>query len=100
MFMKKGGKHFCYRSYRDKNGKVRKEYLGDATSEASQNFMRELEHRKVTREERKNYNKEMISLKSSIDKFSSLTDMMMRLYLIENKLYKRKSEIRRIKYAE
>ena len=99
MWMRKANKDYCYRSYR-KDGKVHKEYLGDATSEASQNFIRELERRKVTREERKQQNKDMDSLKSSIDKFSSLTDMMMRLYLIENKLYKRKSEIRRIKYAE
>ncbi len=100
MFVKKGSKHFCYRSYRDKNGKVRKDYLGDAKTEASQTFIRELERRKVTREERKQHNKNMDLLKSSIEEFSSLTDMMTRLYLIENKLYKRKSEIRRIKYAE
>ena len=100
MFVKKGSKQFCYKSHRDKNGKVWKEYLGDATSEASQNFIRELEHRKVTREKRKQHNKDMDSLKSSIDKFSSLTDMMVRIYLIENRLFKRKSEIRRIKYAE
>ncbi len=99
MRMRKANKDYFYRCYR-KDGKVLKEYLGDATSEASQNFIRELEHRKVTREERKQHNKDMDSLKISIDKFSSLTDMMMRLYLIENKLYKRKSEIRRVTYAE
>ncbi len=99
MWMRKANKDYCYRSYR-KDGKVWKEYLGDATSEASQNFIRELEHRKVTREERKNYNKEMDSLKSMIDEVNRVTDTLLRLLFIENGYFKRKSEIRRVTYAE
>ena len=99
MWMRKANKDYFYRSYR-KDGKVHKEYLGDATSEASQNFIRELEHKKTVGKERRHRNKEIDSLKNMIDEVNRVTDTLLRLLFIENGYFKRKSEIRRIKYAE
>lgn len=96
MLVQRGKKLYGYKTFR-RGEKVYKEYLGDISSQASQDYIKEQEHKKQIKNKRKIIQNEMNKLISVSDEFHSIADIMMRYFLVEYNYYLRKSEIRRIR---
>ncbi len=96
MIIQRGGTKFVYQTMREK-GRVKKIYIGKLSSQAAKDFMDEQDRKEARKAEKKKLNADIDATVEGIEDFSHMTSLLIRMTLLMNGYYLRKSEYRKVK---
>ena len=98
MVVQRGGQRYVYKSVRVGN-KIKKVYLGKVSSQQATAYLEEQHRTKVDREERTRVTSERDSMTENVNQVQTIIGLMIRLGLLLNGHYLRRSEIRKMRRA-
>ena len=96
-WLKRKHNRYYYQTIKSSDGQYRMKYTGVAGSTGAIRAEKEDEARRKQKALSKQSNQELSSLIADLDRLRSITDLMVRTYLLLNGTYLRKSEIRTIR---
>ncbi len=98
MVIQRGGQRYVYRSLRV-GDKARKVYIGKISSQQATAYLEEQHRNEIDREERARVTSERDAMIDNVNQVQSIARLMVRLGLLLNGHYLRRSEIRRMRRA-
>ncbi len=98
MVIQRGKQKYVYQSVRV-GDKTRKVYLGKVSSQQATAYLEEQHRTKIDREERTRVTSERDSMTENVNQVQNIARLMVRLGLLLNGHYLRRSEIRRMRRA-